>query len=413
MRLLWHGLDTTQIADLRIITSLREHWSIIWQWSDYLLRTYVLDKSGMDSDQEKAWQDVHWATMSLFSIFIHVHGFCTLMVNTRGLIKLLSQVWKLEEDIIPENPISASNSLMTLFPPNQREFTWRNLFVASLEVPHEEVARMVLLRIIRSSTKPPVGCAPISGDLGMAMSCTRLENVHRAMLAKDAIFIIADVMARLTSPSATHLQPAPAGQCLLYCSQYLQCCFGTDGFSWVLRALEARLLVTIFKSARLLFAMRDCNPGRDYIGDQYASLLNTIAPFLIYRPILRQAVKSLKVIDRLGLTARMPTTGSFADTWAIFRDFVESRAQFKIQYDEVSKKGVDTSFCANRTVRIFYSVLRITRLLITGISTASYDNYDSYSPLETLWRLLLCVILLNQLSEDCLGEWSQEGMQAG
>lgn len=132
-----------------------------------------------------------------------------------------------------------------------------------------------------------------------------------------------------------------------------------DIFHRVIQALEGRCLISMFKSGAILWDLLSDTAEPSGPEFAYAELLRTIAPYLIYRPILRLAKKSLKTITVLGLEATMMSlvadgASSFEDAWNAFRCFADERLTFKINYDKRLSDfsdGISGMVCSNGPVR--------------------------------------------------------------
>lgn len=371
LQLIVAGVDSSEeVIDRKVVESLKERWTMIWQWSEYLLKIYLARLEFATTIDDPVYRSIHWATMALFARLVQLDDFRTLMANTQGFIKRLAIVWKAELEPIIEQPISVSNVLHRLITSVGLATSYQSLFLATLDVPHDVVADMVLRHIYHAIQSPRITTFSLSGHLAMLAGCLQTETLLRPLLAKGSISAILRVMARLTIQFPTYDRIDLAKRCLVLCAGYLAVCFASEGFTWILRALEGRLVLYIFKSARILWAMREKKPSDDSLGVAYASVLNVISPFIIYRPILRQARRSVKTVDSLVLHRLVDPAGPFGLAWVAFKKYTAYRTQYKVAFDDMFRDGEDATFCSNKSVRRLVFSHRVSKRL-TCASTNS------------------------------------------
>lgn len=352
-----------KIVITKVVSTMKENWTLIWQWSAFLLDTYLVSTATAGAlDPGPTWNEIHGVVIRLLHWLVHVDDFLSIIQRTRNVVGLLARVWKAESNQIAGHPISASNPLCVLLwsPTTPTPYVQ---FSMALGVSCVEEADMMLRFISRAIRQPRIQSEPLSGYLGLIMGTACLEESqvdHRALLGKDSISIVLAVMARLTSHNLSYDDHGAAVVTLHCCAQYLEICIISDGFARVLQALEGRLILYMFKSLRFIWAKAGSthmSSADDLVETRYALLLEKIAPFLVYRPILHQARKSIKTLDRLGLSMALvdPTRAqAFASAWAVFRDYTQDRTRFKIAFDTRCNDDLDLHgpglFCHVSTV---------------------------------------------------------------
>lgn len=352
----------------KVISSMKENWSLIWKWSAFLLERYLTSvETNCVFDHDPIWNENHGISMRLLHWLVYADGVQVLDIlqRTSDMVGLVARFWKAESKESAEQPISASNTLGHLLW-STTEPTPYAQFQAALNVSLDEEADMMLRLIIRAIRQPRIQSELLFGHLSLMVgtsSKTHSQDVNRKLLAKDSISTVLAVMARLTSRKPPYDHHGSALRTLQYCANYLEICIVGDGFARVLQVLEGHLILYIFKSARNIWTHAVQLSSVDDLGDEfYASLLKSIMPFLIYRPILRHARKSIKTIDSLGLQDLLAPSGAqeFKSTWDAFRNYTQNRTQHKIAVDAACRHGLhhlslnshsSGVSCANESVR--------------------------------------------------------------
>lgn len=362
------GVPHTRKMIHDLTRSIKDNWTHIWRWSAYLVETYLASTGSgiigtLDSDQ--MGNEIHRVTMRVFYKLVHIDGFLTFLNRPDDMIRLLTRVWMSESKILAEYFMSASNPLSAVIRSSNPE-TAASLpdaqFLTYSGVSSDEVADMMLRFISRAIRQRRIQALPLYGHLGMLMSTVldAKQTIFRPLLPKGSISVVLGVMAHLTSRKSSYDHHEATVQILQICATYMEVCIMRDGFARVLEVLRGRLIMYIFKSARTIWTMAIQMSGSDELGEEYyARLLKAITPFLVYPPILRQARKSIKTIDALGLQTLLTpsSTHAFASAWAVFRDYTQNRTQHNISFDSIRKvPRPHDIFCSNTSVCHFLSL---------------------------------------------------------
>jgi hypothetical protein len=343
---LFQGIDDERLETPRIVSNLLDHWPMIWDWSSFLVTQYVeKDTSKMD---EGFRFKVHFITTSLFSLLASQPELCRTMASTPGLVSMMTRLWISESDI-GDRPVFASSALRHLLV--QFDMTCIRDFMVTISGNESDVAKMCLQRVEKALSGPTINDLELCGVIGMILCSAGNHQLSHALLANHSISVIARVMSRLTCgkpPYSVSLMT-----CLKYCTMYLESFLPyTDGFTWIIQAVEGHLIMTILTSEPLLKWDR-ARIDPDDIEQEYTNLLrNIIAPYLVYRSVLRQVAKSVKKAKALNLDSRMRKSGPLWDAWLLFKQLVEERMEIKAFYDDT--RWLRSGGCENIEVFLIF-----------------------------------------------------------
>lgn len=349
----------TPVIPPRIVTNLLDHWGMIWAWCSFLLKSSVaqlLATSPLSFEQQvKWWETLHPVIIELLIVFSKQSELRTCIGSTPGLVALLVQVWDYEK-IFPITEASASNALMCILPIRSVD-SWPDLGDSGTI---DNIPNICLQRIVSvTSCKRNIPYRPLKGDITILMICTTKIELHRSLLAKNSIAIV----LRLVRTLALQVPTTSVRKCLLGLAAYLLRCFEKDGFPTIIRALEERLLVRLFKSAHAVVVAHPAEQTAQYLDRTYGEILDVIAPFTIFRPVLLHSRKSLKTIVVSGanpdrpLRPDVPGHGPFEKAWHKFRNAVSYRMAYKDMYDKEYGGGLHVDFCASPKVNAVASCL--------------------------------------------------------
>lgn len=398
--LLLSGLGPRQLVTPRVRQSLMDHWPSIWEWCRFLTEEYVQDTALETEEQKK----VHFVTIGVLVQFSGHALFGRVMGATSGVMTFLMRVWSVEQGRIYE--ISASlvlSRLMSATPPLLHPF------VASLGNLPVEFTQPCLQRIVKMIQRPHIVYAALLGDLHMMFYCVGQPKLHGSLMAKDSVSIATQAMSRLTSRTMVVDDPDGATSCLVTLTHYLLSCVKTGGLSRVVSALEGRLILAVFKAGHLLM-LGDVGAR---LGGALADLFKAITPYLVYRSVLRRAIKSIKTVRNLGLEQSMESTISsshpFWQSWMVFCDFTEDRYIFKSStIDACSKRERLQVVCWNPMV--CYPPFFLLSILPDFLVSCSSPQHPKSSAFSTT-PLKLCDGC--KMAYFCSGKCQQIGWKNG
>lgn len=271
-----------------------------------------------------------------------------ILTSTPDFIPFMARVWKLEIGRSrSEQAVTASLVLTQVFSRESPGCTSFDSFMASLGgiTSATDIATLCVQRVYEASKPQVIGCGPLLAELAMISCCCQeksrwRDTLYRSFMAVDPISSVTYSMSRLTSRNAKFHDPALAQDCLKLCTTFLWRCFLEDGVHLVVLALQERMLLSMFKADRITWheSIRAQSSVTDMmiahsLHLDYESLLEFLTPYLNYRSVLRQAIKSIKTIRSLGLERKMeavlPKTESFWDLWRRFKLYTENRVMCK------------------------------------------------------------------------------------
>lgn len=335
--LLLSGLSSTQIGRPRIVADLKRHWGVIWKWCRIVILGY-LDEPGTSHDVRAKH---HTIVFGLLTVLSSNHDLLSMLGLTDGFISLLTRVWRYEISwYILQSHRSATIVLRHLV----RAFSsLHEPFLSGLGSSPEAVARCIVDRIAATSTRLQIPSSILEADL-MIMHYTQEDPIRwRWMIAANAIGVLAYTMRRLTSHTLPCDDAVTARSCLRLSITLILLAIKEDGVHQVACALEGRMLVSMFKTmpatppttagsngtTAIVVQVAESEDLRD-LNRVYASVLQVITPYLVYRSVFRGAVKSLKTIRTLNLERKcesvVPKKARFWKCWALFKDYTADRA---------------------------------------------------------------------------------------
>lgn len=385
----------------RIVSSLVDHWPMIWACVSILLRSCVESHRptvpgdmcvafGSLQEEVEYWEMVHPVTLDLLATLIKQTQLYPVMVSAPDLVSLLIRIYGHETRLASaiSRTISASNVLMHVLsmphyrsgPKSQRRWP---------ELPRgldAHIPKICLQRIVVAAHEVPnVQYRSLLGDVSLLVSCTQIPHLHRYLISKNSISTVLNLMRSLTPIACqdTNRNVDPdVRRCLISLAYYLKMCFDNDGFPSIIRALESRLLVRIFKCAYAVVTPGiPVNEILDF-NVLYSDIVEAISSFLVYRPVAQYARKSIKTVATLEMPSKMETleNGPLMGAWTVFKDFAHDRLHSKWDYDNTHGGGLCACSCANPTVSS-HSFPLLREIELTCIpSTLLYPNANRRSP---------------------------------
>lgn len=336
LTLLNTAITPKHLSSHKITKSLKDYWGIIRKCCEFYVKAYVDDPVGTPF---KTRARHHALYIGLLEVFSSSPDFAQILGSTSGFIPLMTRVWRFEMSWFHQ-PQPLSSAAVVLYQIIRTSRPFFSVFVASLGNMPSEVSRLCVERVIATGTRPIIPSSIMQADVAM-VSCCAEDRAHRRCLLSEgsmAISALTHTMSQITSHTSSFDDPFIARSCLKLCLAYISPTLQDEGVGRVSQALEERILVSLFKTKPLPATV--INNGKlsrpaqdDGINQVFAAILTTITPYLVYRSVLRRAIKSLKTIRSLGLERKMesviPKYKSFWKAWQIFTDYAMDRVTCK------------------------------------------------------------------------------------
>lgn len=338
--LLSAGVSPETLRLERVFVSLMEHWPFLWKWLSFLLAEYVLNPKTVD-DAKK--ENMHDMASHLLLPLTSREEFCRMLAKTPSLISTLSCMWKVEEGFDWSTSISCA--LFQVFLTDDHTCLSSTIFTTSLSNSRDEVADLIVRRLAHTITRPTIQGMVLRADIGLLDHITKAhQDLRNLLVAKRSIPVMTTVMSVLTSSNLS-IQPAgsePTRVCIHSCLSYLLLVFKDGGLCRINSALDGRLILSMFKGKDVLVSdsaktrVTAVHLHDNYrLNSIYGEILQSITPYLIYRCVLREAVKTIKTVENSGLAKKIesvvPERGAFWQAWVAFKEFTEDRRKCKVE----------------------------------------------------------------------------------
>lgn len=200
----------------------------------------------------------------------------------------------------------------------------------------QRIAKILLthIRVITRQSKSWQLCFALLMDVTTMVS-TNIPGVSNTLLSQNAIVDIChamDVFASTEPDSALFLLNQM--HCISRAVHYfVTAASATDGFTWITQALRAGILSSVLK----------WSTWDEKMEDLAIKVLGTIAPYTIYRSVLRVIGKTLLSGGFRRLEAELEAGGPFFQRWAAFKSVVQTNLAIKAIFDA---EGKDSQPCA-------------------------------------------------------------------
>lgn len=334
------------LDDPIILHSVKDHWDAIWYWCHSFLCGYMEHRENTPREMDEQ-RKLHVIPTAVLVGLSNHSDMTETLASTPDFIPFMARVWKFEIGRSTSGQIvSASVVLTQVFSRERSSCNSFDLFIACLGgiASATEIATSCVQRVYDTSDHPVIGCSALRADLAMISCCCQEKSrwrakLYRAFMAVNAVSSVTYSMSRLTSRNAKFEDHPLAQDCLKLCTTFLWQCFAEDGVHLIALALQGRMLLSMFKADRITWDEKNKTPGPATSGgahslhSDYECLLQFLTPYLIYRSVLRQAVKSIKTIHTLDLERKMeviiPKTEFFWDLWTRFKIYTENRVACK------------------------------------------------------------------------------------
>lgn len=332
-------------------------WPNIWKWIQFIVVHCYETPIPAVKTLHRGWRGSAYVMAVCFistlaSTSDHIKE---LLSGTPGVLELLTRLWIKESKKGSRQFVAATaiSKLVTdeLDPGVNPKWVDRTTLDSIVRFAGGELSKIASCSLARIRTnlaqQPEPDWTSLNGDvvIVMLLSVCHIPELRHAYLSQGSVTVITKAMVRISVHGLSSSNIDELTSCLVVCMTYLQTpMITTDGFTWVLQALEAHILPTLLSVSG--WASRD-----DDVRTQCISILETIGPYLVYRSVLRVVSRSLRRIESLRLEAKMAKKGKLWDTWNKFKDIAHMRLELKSFYDEHP-----SAVCDNSGVRKYISL---------------------------------------------------------
>lgn len=328
--------------------SLLSLWPIIWKWMLFL-HTLPLSKLKLNMD---AGYETEISRINLYILYglADQEGFRGIINSSPEALAMIIQIWARVVTHESFRGISCAqmSKVLSAFasPLVTQSKTYHLDEVVGAAGGTTEVTSLAIEQLRLLQGPAPDYVFFCSGMRVIMQLFQSSPKIHHALLSPHCLAALINALRVLNSSSrdADAIQTS-LSLCYAFVALYLD---STDGFTWVIRALEDQLLPTILKSAPLLL------DGRV----KYCKLIltNVLPGYLIYHSVLRAVARSLKSIESLGLDAHVcPGSSELLFPWAKFKRYAQDRLDIKAYHDQMGSR----SKCDNLEVSLptIYTVI--------------------------------------------------------
>jgi hypothetical protein len=303
----WASLNTDTVT-----TKLKDSWPDIWSWTSCLLNVEPKDLKSL-------------AQSACCSIVVHLGAdqhMCELMASTPGTIDTIIKLWVAEVDSMysmdPEIhilQIPASRAMHFFMTP--KESRWVDKVIDALRNVNKDVPSIALdaiKRRIQDSSKLDVDT--LYADLAILDALWDIQDFRADLVSSLAMQTMKNTMVRLLCSQGS--QCKGAASCFTYCVKYyVQGLVANHGRYWAYRMYDSPVIRAIIQ-ASIWSAVDDRELGE---------ALDTFAPYLLFRTVLRRAERALDVIHDLDLEKDMDKNGRVYHTFKRYQSLAGERLE--------------------------------------------------------------------------------------
>lgn len=355
--MLGHSIKGLQRSS-RYFVDLRDHWDAIWAWCSFLLRTHIDDATSPLDDSVLGKDTAHFRTMFVLRQWATSPPLLPVMLTTSGLLALLIHIYRRETNVKGDFISAASVIARVLKHLSACRGCSSECHRLSSTLTEELMAGCLQrMRALQPSlVENQWQCILLSEDLMILFSCSSDPDMHRLFLAKNSVKLVLRVLSMCTA-SIRDIEVVnvniPCERAMLFevAINYLRRCILLDRLPCVVELLEGRLLVVLFK---LVYHLRG---RRKDLEEGCNCMISAIIPFLVHRPVLLPARRSLKTIIRLESPSPVDNLpGASGVVWKLVQNLIDHWNKAKI-LGELGRLGsTDSDGCENPTVRPQFSV---------------------------------------------------------
>ncbi|RDB17811.1 hypothetical protein Hypma_000796 [Hypsizygus marmoreus] len=261
------------------------------------------------------------------------------MKATPGLFLLIAEIWMRQQDLPDNNGcyetdcLNLSSDLSKFFRPD--DMSTAHILIDAMAGDLSKFATAMAKAIHNAAYGGPhwmvtYPClTSIRGTL--SLHSARFSNMLISMNVMEDVCHILDVYGSPPESPEPQNQPSPSAPrdwLIVSLSSITQGSKGTDGFTWVVRAIKSKLIVLLLKCACWLSADLD---RHTYLMSKF------LGPYLVYRSVLRALGQAVQSPEIPTLIERVPRNGTFWEEWLEFSDKLRSLMESKLEFDQAGK----------------------------------------------------------------------------
>lgn len=298
-------------------------WIIYFYWSYFLNATTKAVLTSEIVDLRDQFKDILVALIDILSV-----TFASVMRASPGFIKCMTRVWiHFDSNIESATAASCWDVVDALaYDESAESNKIHSEFVDVLNESADVVAYNCMRRIILDLQLPPVHAITLRDHISIiAQYSTCSDTLRRSFLRAKSVRWCCRLMSHLASRRnpVDVIEHFPTMGCVSVCCHVLAESF-QDGYSWVAEALDHHLLESILKCQPLLDSNADVNK-KDDTESLLIALLDLVNSYLIYRPVLRSARRSIRHILETSLEDDFDQDGPLWDAWDRLKDVYDLR----------------------------------------------------------------------------------------
>jgi hypothetical protein len=318
----WASLNKDTVA-----TKLKGFWPDIWSWISCLLR--------VDSKDIKAL-----AHQACCSIVFHLgvdQDMCELMASTPGTIFTIVRLWVVEQD--PK--YSADNAILVSTPASHavhmfmelRKPRWFDEIMTVLGEHVEDIAGVVLGTINRRLEKSSkLNISTLYADLAIFHAVWDVRDLFADIFGTPAE-IIKNTVVRLLCCKGPDCKQAAL--CLTYCVKYyVRGLLSNHGRFWAYQMFDAPIMRAIVQASI----------WSSEVDHDLSEALDALAPYLLFRTVLRRAERALDIIHDLNLEKDMNKDGQVYTSFKRYQSLAGARLEI------AEGRSLGTRICDNQPV---------------------------------------------------------------
>ncbi|KAL0948803.1 hypothetical protein HGRIS_008932 [Hohenbuehelia grisea] len=346
--------------DKEIVARVLGSWPDLWVWCKLLLSDVV--RARLRQVQSQLFIPKDFCSMLHDLPLILATYFLDCAKSNEGASKLFSVIGDSDsflavitaEWLRPDDTscISSPSAIISIFA-EERSKKWDDRIISGAGgIPR--LVKIIIERINAAQTLDEPKCTNLARDIAVLVNLSfTTDSIAYALTAENAVLALVRLMKRLL-PIGTEQYKAI---CVSLCLQLFVVNIKKKGFRdrclWVRKLLSAEELIL----PRLLKALLkpDKSPHPLSIHQLGIDLLSGLIPYLIYRPLLRPALKSIRVVADAGFEKDLERVPVLGKLWTAFRDIAKYREQFKslansgvlmCQCNQCEKPDIDDKFAA-------------------------------------------------------------------
>lgn len=327
---------------------IKKYSQTVWSWIKLFLEEW-LEKTPR-GELGLIFLDEIWETLTpLVTNFTELFRTRSFLSDKLVLITTMTRMWL----VAAQNGHSCMHSLCNSL---HRIVVSRDLvskhFHDTLDTRStpNSIADIFWRNVTRESQQKPVPYASLRNNLVLLVEYgTHSEPFCRSLLARGIVNQMVYIISRATTRSHPSVDLEMKVDILRVCACFLNRWFDESPF-WIGQALEARLIVSIFKSQHLLehdSSVIETGTTTALTESICIDILRIATPYLIYSSILQSAVRSIKTVETRGLEPALKQWPSLWKAWGEFKQYAAFRKTLRVDY----YKPIRTNLCENEKVQ--------------------------------------------------------------